>query len=74
MRVLITKNAKLKIVNISTNKVYYIDRQFCSKGWAALILKFLKCHGFELTRLKLYRNDLKGSKSYLEFIAGGSSY
>ena len=35
------------------------------------------CHAlitwFELSRVKLYRNDLKGNKTYLE-LAGGSSY
>ena len=28
---------------------------------------------FELSRVKLYRNDLKGNKDYFE-LAGGSSY
>ena len=28
---------------------------------------------FEISRVKLYRNDLKGNKNYLES-AGGSSY
>ena len=28
---------------------------------------------FELSRVNLYRNDLKGNKSYFE-LAGGSSY
>ena len=40
---------------------------------------FSTCHAlktrFELSRVKLFRNDLKGNKNYLEFhIAGGSSY
>ena len=38
---------------------------------------FPTCHAlktwFELSRVKLYRNDLKGSKNYFE-LAGGSSY
>ena len=38
---------------------------------------FLTCHAlitwFELSRVKLYRNDLKGNKHYFES-AGGSSY
>ena len=35
------------------------------------------CHAliawFELSRVKLYRNDLKGNKGYFD-VAGGSSY
>ena len=38
---------------------------------------FLTCHvlitWFELSRVKLYRNDLKADKDYFE-LAGGSSY
>ena len=38
---------------------------------------FSICHAlktwFELSRVKLYGNDLKGNKKYLE-LAGGSSY
>ena len=38
---------------------------------------FLTCHTlitwFELSRVTLYRNDLKGNKNYVE-LAGGSSY
>ena len=30
-------------------------------------------HGFKFLRVKLYRNDLKGNKNYLE-LAGGWSY
>ena len=38
---------------------------------------FPTCHAlttwFELSRVKLYRNELKGNKDYFE-LAGGSSY
>ena len=38
---------------------------------------FPTCHAlktwFELSRVKLYRNELKGNKNYFE-LAGGSSY
>ena len=44
---------------------------------SVLCVLFPTCHAlktwFELSRVKLYRNDLKGSKNYFE-LAGASSY
>ena len=47
--------------NVSDASRLFFSRLFALKTW------------FELSRVKLYRNDLRGNKNYFD-LAGGSSY
>ena len=53
-------NGKFKIQSFGRQQTVF-SRLFALKTW------------FELSRVKLYRNDLRGNKNYFD-LAGGSSY